>query len=229
MFLAVFLLCGMPILPSTPLWWCKVNQFPKGFPNLLLYYTGIQQTINLQCICLFVWQFRPEEVSRGGVWGVGYSNSPASLFFFPEDKNSRSHFQNTYGMFVTAKFHNFPFCYNCYDVPQHLMTEQNFFLPHVCLQMKCIDMVSLITWNSLFGRAAIWVVQGLRAPHSILHLCVLNHDSSKPHSFQVNINCPFDKLLLILILAGPPRQTLPPHFWGDLCRHCAFLVFNLIL
>lgn len=55
---------------------------------------------------------------------------------------------------------------------------------HFLYCVSCIWSVSilfpLIPWNSLFGRAAMWVAQGLRPPHAFT-LCALNHDCSKPH------------------------------------------------
>lgn len=40
LFLDAFLQGVLAITLSTPIWWSKVNRFPKSFPNPILYYTG---------------------------------------------------------------------------------------------------------------------------------------------------------------------------------------------
>ncbi len=143
----------MPILPSTPLWWCKVNQFPKGFPNLLLYYTGYNKPLTYNWSASLSDSFGLKRFSGGGI-AIHLLHC-----FLSWRQEFQKHFKTRMECLWQQKFHNFPFRYNCYDVPNILWWKQNFFLPMCVLQMKCIDMVSfdylkLIIWQSSYMSSA---------------------------------------------------------------------------
>lgn len=166
MFLAVFLLCEMAISPSTPLWWCKVNQFPKGFPNPLLYYTGYNKPLTYNLSASLSDSFGLERFS-GGI----------AIHLLHCFLSWRQEFQTRMECLWQQKFHNFSFRYNC---PKYSMTypksydgNRTYFFPCVSYRWSVLILFPLITLtdNSLFGRAALWVVQGLRAPHSIYTMC----------------------------------------------------------
>lgn len=160
LFLAAFLLGEMTISPSTPLWCYKVNQFPEGFPNPVLYCTGYNKplTYNLSASlsdssCL--------ERIRGAI-------SPATLFSFLKTRIPEE-FPNSYGMFVMAKIPQLSFRFNGRKVKsilwraQRLTSKKNYFL----YMMKCMGIVSI----DYFGRAAMRVAQGLKAAHSTYTMC----------------------------------------------------------
>lgn len=182
----------MAISPSTSLWWCKVNRFPK--PYTVLH--RIQQTINFQFICLFIWQFLPGEDE--------VSNSTCFIVFFPEDKNSgRISFflwnvcngKNS-TIFLSAITAGKPKISYVSNILWRNHLQEELFSSHVSCRWSVLILFLLISWNSLFGRAAMWVVQGLRAPHSIYTMC------TQPWQFKATLIAPFDKLLLILRLAA---------------------------
>lgn len=103
--------------------------------------------------------------------------SSLSLFSFLKTRVMET-FLNRYWMFVMAKI-SLKIYYDMSNILWWKHQRKAFFF--VCvLYMKCINIVYFNSLKQIFGRAAMWVAQGLRPPHAFT-LCALNHDCAKPH------------------------------------------------